>query len=180
MVLRVRVRACTVATTSPSWSLESRRTRVASLPAMGVRSVITRSVAAFATPCTTADALGDHLARCQGIGAVPADRSRSLWPMAIPHDARLKAGAADHFVLVEQLILHRQHLSRWLHMRQCQSCGLSKPRGSSSLARVASMILTVRSLHACAPSALNGTKKCNRSQVSALSAVKSAGLVMSR
>src|SRR5262245_59639532 len=87
MVLRVRVRACTVATTSPSWSLESRRTRVASLPAMGVRSVITRSVAAYATPCTTADALGDHLARCQGIGAVPADRSRSLWPMAIPHDA---------------------------------------------------------------------------------------------
>ena len=50
-------------------------------------------------------------------------------------------------------------------------------RGNSSPARVASITATARSLVACASCASNGTRKCKRSQVSALTTVNSAGLV---
>src|SRR5262249_43453993 len=73
-----------------------------------------------------------------------------------------------------------QHRWRWLHTRHRQSSGSSKARGSNSPARVASIMLTARSLQNCARSALNGTRKCSHSQVSAFVTVNSAGLVISR
>src|SRR5262249_38659442 len=72
------------------------------------------------------------------------------------------------------------------HRLTCEHClhghvsGSSKRRGSSSPARVASMMLTARSLQNCARSASNGTRKCSHSQVSAFVTVNSAGLVISR
>src|SRR4051812_39019390 len=75
---------------------------------------------------------------------------------------------------------HLQHRSRCEHMRQRQSSGSSKARGSSSPDRVASMMLSARSDHSCARSALNGTAKCSHSHVSAFSTVNSAGAITSR
>src|SRR5262249_27016618 len=75
---------------------------------------------------------------------------------------------------------HRQQRSLWEHSRQCQSCGSSNARGSSSPARVAAMILAARSLQSCARSAENGTQKCSCSQVSTLIVLNNAGLVSLR
>src|SRR5215813_3456073 len=72
------------------------------------------------------------------------------------------------------------HRSLWGHMRQRQSSGSSKPRGSNSPARVASMMLAARSDQSCARSALYGTRKCSHSHVSGFVTVNSAGLVISR
>src|SRR5215475_10279139 len=113
--------------------------------------------------------------QCQGgvrLGAVGPSQNRQD-AVSKPHDANLLG-----LIIVSHLV--PQHRSRWAHCLHGHFSGSSNPRGSSSPARVAAMILAARSLHSCARSASNGTKKCSSSQVSALVTVKSAGLVISR